>query len=299
MEIHQLRYFIAVAEQASFSRAADRLRVAQPSLSQQIKKLEDEVGQVLFDRMPRRVALTSAGQRLLPFARQVLADIANARASVEETRGEISGPVVFGIIPTIAPYVLPELIKKARKLHPRLTLKIIESVTDDLVRALEDSELDLALISTCRPAPAFTLQRLGKEALFLLVPPQHRLAQAKAVSAHQLKKDRLLVLHESHCLSAQVARFCRRQGLNPEVSLEGSQLSTLAAVVATGVGVALVPEMSLASARAAGCIPLPFRGAPPQREMNLVTNPHRFQNQAVLGFKELIIERFRGKLRVG
>ena len=153
MEVHQLRYFIAVAEEASFSRAAARLHVAQPSLSQQIKKLEEECGHSLFDRMPRRVLLTQAGQRLLPFARQVLADLANARASVAEPTGEITGHVVLGVIPTIAPFVLPSFLTQIRAAHPRLTLKLVETVTDDLVRAVEISELEYNISRYAQLAP--------------------------------------------------------------------------------------------------------------------------------------------------
>ena len=141
MEVHQLRYFLAVAEEANFSRAAERLRVAQPSLSQQIKKLEDDCGQALFDRLPRRVVLTQAGHRLLPFARRVLADLANARASLAEPSGDTTGHVVLGVIPTIAPFILPGLLQDLREAHPKLTIKVVESVTDDLVRGLDDSKL--------------------------------------------------------------------------------------------------------------------------------------------------------------
>src|SRR6188472_1039506 len=123
MEIHQLRYFVAVADEGSFSRAAAKVRVAQPSLSQQIRKLETEVGQPLFDRLPRSVVLTEAGRCLIDYARQILASIGDARRCVDELKGEVAGNVAVGAIPTIAPYVLPELVVTFQKHYPDVTLE--------------------------------------------------------------------------------------------------------------------------------------------------------------------------------
>ena len=130
MEIHQLRYLVAVAEEGSFSRAAAKVRVAQPSLSQQIRKLEAEVGQPLFDRLPRSVVLTEAGRCLIDYARQILASIGDARRCVDEFKNEVAGRLAVGAIPTIAPYVLPELVGKFQKHYPEVTLEIVEDVTD-------------------------------------------------------------------------------------------------------------------------------------------------------------------------
>ena len=151
MEIHQLRYFVAVAEEGSFSRAAAKVRVAQPSLSQQIRKLEAEVGQPLFDRLPRSVVLTEAGRCLIDYARQILASIGDARRCVDELKGEIAGKVAVGAIPTIAPYVLPELVVTFQKHYPDVTLEIVEDVTKGVTRRIDAGELDVALASTCQP----------------------------------------------------------------------------------------------------------------------------------------------------
>src|ERR1700751_5058421 len=124
MEIHQLRYFVAVAEEGSFSRAAAKARVAQPSLSQQIRKLEAEVGQPLFDRLPRSVVLTEAGRCFIDYARQILTSIGDARPSVDELNGKVAGGLSVGAIPTIAPYVLPDLVRKFQKRYPEVTLEI-------------------------------------------------------------------------------------------------------------------------------------------------------------------------------
>jgi LysR family transcriptional regulator, hydrogen peroxide-inducible genes activator len=153
MEVHQLRYLVALAQEGSFSRAAERMRVAQPSLSQQIQKLEAEVGQPLFDRLPRGVMLTEAGRKLLPFARRILTELADAQRTVDECRIEPSGTVVVGIIPTIAPYVLRPLLEALADEYPNVAINVLEDVTEALVRRLEGGEIDLAIVSTCRNGP--------------------------------------------------------------------------------------------------------------------------------------------------
>jgi len=132
MEIHQLRYFVAVAEEGNFSRAAEKVRVAQPSLSQQIQKLEAELGQPLFDRLPRTVLLTDAGKRFQEFAQRILAGVADAQRCVDECKGEAVGRLVLGAIPTIAPYLLPRLLQQFQHKHPKVSIEVIEDVTENL-----------------------------------------------------------------------------------------------------------------------------------------------------------------------
>ena len=134
MEIHQLRYFVAVADEGSFSRAAARQHVAQPSLSQQIQKLEAEMGQPLFDRLPRSVAVTEAGKYLLEYARKILVEIADARRCLDELKREVVGRLAVGAIPTITPYVLPALIGKFQHRYPKVTLEIFEDTSDESPR---------------------------------------------------------------------------------------------------------------------------------------------------------------------
>src|SRR5881398_3517770 len=153
MEIHQLRYFVAVAEEGSFSRAAGKVRVAQPSLSQQIRKLEAEVGQPLFDRLPRSVVLTEAGRCLIDYARQILASVGDARRCVDELKDVVAGKLAVGAIPTISPYVLPELVGKFQNHYPDVMLEIVEDVTEGIARRVEAGELDVALVSTCQHTP--------------------------------------------------------------------------------------------------------------------------------------------------
>src|SRR6266446_6953261 len=277
MEIHQLRYFVAVAEEGSFSRAAGKVRVAQPSLSQQIRKLEAEVGQPLFDRLPRSVVLTEAGRCLIDYARQILASIGDAQRCVDELKGKIAGRVAVGAIPTIAPYVLPELVVTFQEHYPEVTLEIVEDVTEGITRRIEAGELDVALASTCRPSPTLRRESLGTEPLLALVSEEHPLAKKDLVEFDDLKSHRFLLLHEMHCLSQQVNYLLESRRLRPEIALAGSQLTTIANMVAAEIGISIVPQMMVKHQAIPGCVSLPFAPPVPERELNLLYNPLRLQ----------------------
>jgi len=286
MEIHQLRYFVAVAEVGSFSRAAARVRVAQPSLSQQIRKLEAEVGQPLFDRLPRSVVLTEAGHCLIDYARKILSSIDDARRCVGELTGEIGGKLAVGAIPTIAPYVLPKLVRKFQEHYPAVTLEIVEDVTDGITRRIEAGELDVALASTCRPSPTLRRESLGNEPLLALVPEGHPLAKKTQVEMDDLKSQRFLLLHEMHCLSRQVHHLLESRHLQPEIALAGSQLGTIANMVAAGIGVSIIPQLMVNHQATPGCVSRPFAPPVPERELNLLYNPLRFQSKAAGAFRQ-------------
>lgn len=286
MEIHQLRYFVAVADEGNFSRAAAKVHVAQPSLSQQIRKLEAEVGQPLFDRLPRSVVLTEAGRCLLDYARQILASIGDARRCVDELQGKIAGDLAVGAIPTIAPYVLPNLVSTFHKHYPEVTLEIVEDVTDGITRRVEAGELDVALVSTCQQTPTLRLESLGNEPLLALVPEGHPLAKKTLIQFDDLKSQRFLLLHEMHCLSQQVNHLLESRRLRPEIALAGSQLATIAHMVAASIGVSIVPQMMADHQATPGCVSLPFAPPVPARELNLLYNPLRFQSKAAAAFRQ-------------
>jgi LysR family hydrogen peroxide-inducible transcriptional activator len=285
MELHQLRYFVAVADEGSFSRAAAKVRVAQPSLSQQIRKLEAEMGQPLFDRLPRSVVLTEAGRCLIDYARQILASVGDARRCVDELKGEVAGRVAVGAIPTIAPYVLPELVVTFQERYPQVTLEIVEDVTDGITRRIEIGELDVALASTCHPSPTLQRESLGTEPLLMLVPEKHPLAKKDVVEFDDLKSQRFLLLHEMHCLSQQVNHLLESRRLRPEIALAGSQLSTIANMVAASIGISIVPQMMVKHHATPGCVSVPFAPPVPERELNFLSNPRRFQSQAAAAFR--------------
>lgn len=284
MEVHQLRYFVALVEEGNFSRAAERVHVAQPSLSQQIQKLEREIGQPLFDRLKRKVALTEAGAGLLPFARRVLNELADAQKFVSDTQAEPAGIVRVGLIATIAPYILGDLLAASAKKLPHVDVQIIEDVTENLVRAVDDGVIDIAIISTCKPNGAMHLETCATEPLLLALPRNHRLAGQTDIAWTQLRGETVLILHESHCLSSQIRTSCAQRNVKFNNETNALQLGTLLALVASGRGISFIPTMAAGKEKADGCILAPIRSKPPEREINLLRNSSRYQTRAISGF---------------
>jgi len=287
MEMHQLRYFVAVAEEGSFSRAAERMHVAQPSLSQQMQKLEAEVGHSLFDRLSRRVTPTEAGRQLLPYARRILSGLLDAQRCVDELASEPSGTVALGVIPTIAPYVLQAILQEARAQIPQVRLTVREDFTENLVRALDQGEIDLAVVSTCRSGSGISRETWGIEPLMVAVPAKHRLARRRSIASKDLQPETLLLLNESHCLAQQIDRWCNRHGIRATSELNAFQLSTVLALVAGGQGVSLVPVMAIPHEQECNCVFIKLRSSIPSREINVIRNPARFWSKATAAVSEI------------
>lgn len=286
MEIHQLRYFVAVAEEGSFSNAAEREHVSQPSLSQQIQKLEGELNQQLFDRLPRAVVLTEAGRCLLTYARKILTEIADARRCVAALEAEVAGKLAVGAIPSIALFVLPRLIGSFRRSYPKVTFELFEDTTDKLAQRLEDGTLDLAIATTAQETPRLATYSLGKEPLLMLLPEAHRLARKKRVRWSDVAQDKFLLLHDEHSVTIQVRQLFAANHLKPHLAVRGAQLVTLAQMVAAGLGVTVIPQMMTGTEFLGGCVAVPFAKPVPTRELTLLRNPLRAESKAAAAFRE-------------
>ena len=251
MELQQLRYLCAIVETGSFSRAAEHCHVAQPSLSQQISKLEDELGTRLFDRLGRSVRLTDAGRTFLPHARNVLHQTELARSEVDGRRRDARGTVIVGVIPTIAPYYMPVRIAAFRRQFPESTLRIIEETTPVLVESLRNLSIDIAILSLPLRHREFEIAPLLTERLYVALPPDHPRATAASISLRELREERFVLLRDSHCFREIALAACHRAHLDPRIAFESGQFSSLLGMVAAGVGISLVPEMAID--RRAGC----------------------------------------------
>ena len=287
MEIQQLRYFVALAEEGSFSRAAERMRVAQPSLSQQIQKLEGEMNQPLFDRLARGTTPTAAGASLLPLVRKILNDLIDAQRCVEERAGTIAGTVRAGIIPTIAPYVIGPLLSDFRREYPHGAVHVVEDVTENLIRLLEVGEIDVAVVSTCRTGAGLRRELWAREPLLVAVPREHRLAHRRRLTWRDLAEETFLTLHESHCLSRQIRQWCRQHAIRPQKPLPLVQLSTVLAMVASHQGISLVPALAKSQENRPQCTFIALQGSAPSREINAVRNAARYQSKSCVAFMEL------------
>ncbi len=293
MELHQLRYFVAVVETGSFGKAADRCHIAQPSLSQQIIKLEKELGEQLFDRLGRRIAVTDAGEALFPRAKLILAEVESIRTAVMEDVEEGRGRVIIGAIPTIAPYLLPPAVKSFRSAYPEAHIEVIEDVTANLIQMLVDAEIHVALMSTPVNDHRMDVERIATEPLLPVAAKAHALASRKRVRFEELDEQPAIVLHEMHCLSGQVNSLCEEQGIRQQIICRSSQLSTVLSMVSLGLGISVVPKACLKSAAAKGLACLSMAGSQPQRDIVAVWNHGR----EVSGLGRELIEEVRAAVR--
>jgi LysR family hydrogen peroxide-inducible transcriptional activator len=245
MEVHQLRYFCAVAETGSFTRAAEREQVAQPSLSQQIMKLEEELGVRLFDRLGRAVRLTDPGQVFLPRARAILSELRAAKEEVAERQATVSGAVCVGVIPTIAPYFLPARIAVFSRRYPQASITVVEDVTVHLLDRLRGGLVDLAIMAL--PARGHDLEcfPLLTERLFAILPKGHDLARRRSVMMKELRQEPFLLLRDDHCFRDTAIEVCKRARIMPQIVFESGQFSSILGMVAAGLGISIAPEMAL------------------------------------------------------
>src|SRR5204863_108003 len=243
MELHQLRYFVAVAEERHFTKAARGLRVAQPSVSRAIRVLEEELGTPLFHRMTGNVALTPAGETLLPWARRVLADIDGATGEVRELADLRRGRLAVGATPSLTITLLPPALAKFHSAFPGIELVLHEAGSRDLVAELEQGALDVALV--IMPVRHETLETapLLREELVVAVPHDHALASRKTVSIADLKGVPLVMFREGYDLRATTVAACRRAGFEPVFALEGGEMDGVLRFAAAGLGVAVVPSL--------------------------------------------------------
>lgn len=290
MEIQQLRYFLAVAKSRNFSRAAERCHVAQPSLSQQIKKLEDELGSRLLERSRREATLTEAGRAFLPHAESVLAELELARDRVNETRGVVRGRVALGVIPTVAPYYLPGLLGGFGARYPGIQVAVTEATTGDLVRATQAGEIDLALTSLPIVARGIEAAEVFSEELWLALPKRHPLARrARDVRIGELSEEPFMLLQDGHCLAGQALEFCTMRGFAPKVTFRSAQMETILAFVAAGMGVSMVPAM--ARRDGAGVAYRRLHGKTPERKIGLVRAAGREPAGAARALAEFTMKR--------
>lgn len=245
MEMHQLRYMVAVARSGNFSRAAEQCHVAQPSLSQQIQKLEDELGERLFDRLKRTARLTPTGEAFLRRAVRILEEADAAKREAADSGKLLRGVLSLGVLPTIAPYLLPQVIGPFSDQFPAIEIVIQEDTTARLIKLLLAYEIDFALVSDPLDDPRLDRLELFSEELLLALPPNHPLAAKSFIPVADLEGERVIVLKEGHCLGDQVLRFCDRRELRPNITFRSAQLETIQSLVRAGLGISLIPTMAV------------------------------------------------------
>ncbi len=272
MNLRDLRYLVALADERHFGRAAERCFVSQPTLSAQIRKLEEYLGVPLVERQPRRVALTSAGEKIVERARRLLLE-ADAIVELAKTdRDPLSGAIRLALIPTVGPYLLPHVARRLRKDLPRLKLMLYEFQTAPLLEKLRAGEIDMGILALPVPLDGLDAEPLFEEPFTLAVPSGHRLADHERVKVDDLKGETLLLLEDGHCLRDQALEVCSRIRVQEDQDYRATSLETLRQMVAAGHGVTLLPQLAAESpvGAARGLRAKPFARPAPSRTIGAV-----------------------------
>jgi LysR family hydrogen peroxide-inducible transcriptional activator len=266
--LRQLRYFDALARHGHFGRAAEACAISQPALSMQIKELEETLGGLLLERSARQVALTRLGEDLAQRARDILSSVDELGDFARASQDRLAGRLRVGMIPTIAPYLLPRIISNLTRLHPELDIRVRETLTPKLIKELAEGRLDVAIVALPVSEPSLTEVALFTEN-FLLVRPRKD-EGTPVPSKEMLREMKLLLLEEGHCFRAQALSFCKMQS-SPREMLDANSLSTLVQMVSAGIGVTLIPEMAMAvETRSASVSVARFKNPQPSRTIGMV-----------------------------
>jgi LysR family hydrogen peroxide-inducible transcriptional activator len=293
MNLRDLKYFIALAETRHFGRAAERSFVSQPTLSGQIKKLEDELGVALFERTKKSVALTPLGEALLPHARRTIEAADGLAQFARTSRDPLAGPLRLGIIPTLSPYLTPLILAPLKRRHPQMKLVLTEEITEHLVERLRRHEIDAALLATLMDDPEFATRVMFDEPFWLAIPRKHPLYVKDTIERRDIEKLDLLLLAEGHCLARQVADVCRlveHRETGAWADLRASSLETLLQLVGAGMGATLVPALALRGAwtTGAGVVTRPLDFPDAYRRVILVWRSSFPRTAAVQALAEVI-----------
>jgi LysR family transcriptional regulator, hydrogen peroxide-inducible genes activator len=265
----QLRYFEALARHGHFGRAADACAISQPALSMQIKELEGELGAALFERGTRQVRLTGFGEAFGLRVRDILRSVDELQDLARVSQDGLVGRLRIGVIPTVAPYLLPAIIGNLTNAYPGLDLHVRETVTGTLIGELAEGRIDAAIVALPVSEPSFAEVALFAEDFVLVRPGED---EGKPVpNGETLSKMRLLLLEEGHCFRDQALSFCNRHSALPRELLDGSSLSTLVQMVSAGIGVTLIPEMAVAvETRSASVSVARFENPKPSRTIGMI-----------------------------
>jgi len=272
MNLRDLRYLVALAEHKHFGRAAEASFISQPTLSTQIKKLEDELDVALVERTPRHILLTEVGEEIAARARDVLNEIEQIRSIARRTKDPEAGTLRLGIFPTLAPYLLPHVVPPLHTRFPRLELLLVEEKSEAVLRQLREGRLDCGILALPLNDDQLHAEFLFEEPFLLAVPEGHRLARRKSLTLDDLADQCLMLLEDGHCLRDQALDVCQLAGASERSGFRATSLETLRQMVAANVGVTLLPVLAVKPPvpQSEHVSLVPFRGGKASRRIALV-----------------------------
>ena len=295
IKLKDLRYLVAVADCRHFGHAAERCFVSQPTLSAQLKKLEDYLGVQLIERQPNNVSLTEAGEQIVARARRILEASDEVVTLARSHRDPLAGRLRVALLPTIGPYLLPRVAQPLRKSMPRLQLQLYEYQTGPMLEKLQAGDLDVGILALPVDMEGLDARELYIEPFILAVPDQHKLARRDTVRTDDLKGETLLLLEDGHCLRDQALEVCSRIGVQEKQDFRATSLETLRQMVATGAGVTLLPELACRGAygNAKGVTIRPFAKPAPVRHVGAIWRKTSARRPAIEAMCKLISDHAR------
>jgi LysR family hydrogen peroxide-inducible transcriptional activator len=284
IKLKDLRYLVALADTRHFGRAAERSFVSQPTLSAQLKKLEEYLGVQLIERAPKRMQLTAAGEEIVARARRILEASDEIVELARGHRDPLAGRLRLALLPTIGPYLLPNVAARLRKQLPRLELMLYEYQTEPMRETLHSGEIDVGILALPVPLEGLDSRELYKEPFMVAMPAQHRLAQRASIKVEDLADETLLLLEDGHCLRGQALDICASTGIQEKQDFRATSLETLRQMVAAGVGITLLPELAGRGAygNARGVAIRPFARPVPTRTIGAVWRKSTARRAAIL-----------------
>lgn len=292
MNLRDLQYLVAVADNLHFGKAAEACHVSQPTLSMQLKKLEEHLGVQLFERTNKTVMLTGIGETITMHARFILDEAENIRAIAKMAEDPFAGEIKLGIFPTLAPYILPALMPQFKTEFPELNVLLVEEKTPELVRRLNNGDIDCAMLAIPAPESNLVYTTLFEEPFMLAVSSTSSFARFKSVSLSQIKDEILLLLEDGHCLREQALDVCRTIGIGEANNFRATSMTTLLQMVAMGNYITLVPRL-------ATTIPnesiryIPFNNPAPSRTIGMFSRTTSARNKLVRRMADIIDEVYR------
>ena len=245
MTLTELQYIVTVAQLRHFGRAAERVFVTQPALSLAIKKLEEELGTMIFERRRNQISLTPLGERIVHQAQRVLEEADQIKILAAQGKDHLVGPLRFGVIATVGPYILPDLIPALHKRAPAMPIDIEESLTANLAAMLKNGKLDVIMVALPFDEPGILTQALYDEPFKVVVPVGHRWEHKKQIDAQQLESEKVLLLHAGHCFRQQILDSCPELSRSDAGGIQGNSLETIRQMVASGLGITVLPCSAL------------------------------------------------------
>jgi LysR family hydrogen peroxide-inducible transcriptional activator len=271
MNIRDLKYLVALADNKHFGNAADACYVSQPTLSMQIKKLEDELGVTFFERNNKQLITTPIGEKIIEQARLILKEVDELKSIAQLAKDPFSGNFRLGVIPTLGPYLLPLILPAIKKQLPKINLIIFENKTDVIVKQLLQGKLDAVLLALPIHEQHLKHVVLFKEPFYLAMPENHALAKKQKIQLKDLKHADLLLLEEGHCLRDQALEACQWVDVKEKQGFQATSLETLRHLVAANFGITLLPELAVQSAgKHKNLVTKPFASPSPQREIGML-----------------------------